>query len=202
MSTIKIVIVDDHQLFLDGLNFSLSQMENVEITSVFNHPVTALNFLKSNEIDLLISDISMPEINGIEFIKRAKEISPHIKTLVVSMFPSIHEIPGINGYLLKESGHDELQKAISQIMIVGENYFYNDYKETPREVLEFKNSIITRREKEIITLIAQEKTVDEIAEQLFLSKHTIEAHKKNIFLKLQVNNMAGLIKKAIYLGYI
>lgn len=202
MSPIKIVIVDDHKLFLDGLRFALSQMDNVIVQQVFSNPIDAISYLKNNDIDLLISDISMPEMNGIEFIKKAKAITPHIKTLVVSMFPSIHEIQGINGYLLKESSHDELQKAITEIMIENKNYFYSDYKGKQRETLEFTNTIITKREKEIIQLIAQEKTADQIADQLFLSKHTVEAHKKNIFLKLQVNNMAGLIKKAMYLGYL
>jgi DNA-binding NarL/FixJ family response regulator len=202
MRTIRIVIVDDHQLFLDGLSFALSKMEEMEILSVFNNPVDAIKYLKNHEVDLLISDISMPQMNGIEFIKKAKQLIPHVKTLVVSMFPSIHEIPDINGYLLKESSHEELQKAIKQIMLEGENYYYSDYNKEVKETLEFKNSIITGREKEIIQLIAREKTVGEIAEQLFLSPHTIETHKKNIFLKLQVNNMAGLIKKALYLGYI
>ena len=182
MSSIKIIIVDDHKLFLDGLNFALSRIKNITIQAVFSEPKIALDYIKNNDVDLLISDISMPEMNGMEFIKKAKKIAPHIKTLVVSMFPCIHKIPGINGYLLKESEYQVLENAIFQEMIEGKSYFYTDYQKEITSPLEFNNTIITKREKEIIYLIAQEKRVEEIADILFLSKHTIEAHKKTYFL--------------------
>lgn len=202
MCRIKIVIVDDHRMFLDGIIAVLSSQKEFEILQSFENSKEALQFFKKNDVDLLITDISMPEINGLELIKHAKKYSPDMKILAISMFEQIQSFDGINGYLLKESGIDELKKAIRSIVVNGEDYFYSDYDNNNKENLDFKKNILTRREKEIIKLIAKQYSVDEIAEALFLSRHTVETHKKNIFQKLQVNNAAGLIKKAIYLGYL
>ncbi|WP_243471355.1 response regulator transcription factor [Winogradskyella sp. MH6] len=203
MHKIRLVIVDDHKMFLDGIKTILSKENEFEIVATFNNPKDAIPFLKTNhEIDLLITDISMPEINGLEFIKIITEEASSLKILVISMFEQIQAFKGINGYLLKESGFEELKKAIKTIVINGKDYFYSNHENDKKENLEFKKSILTRREKEIIVLIAKQNSVDEIAEELFLSRHTVETHKKNIFQKLQVNNAAGLIKKAVYLGYI
>ncbi|MGH1385437.1 response regulator transcription factor [Kordia sp.] len=201
MTKIKLVIVDDHKMFLDGISNVLSKQDDMEILKVLDNASDALTFLKSNTPDLLITDISMPEMNGLEFVKIIKKQYPNLKILVVSMFQQIQSFKGIDGYLLKETGFDELIKAIHHIIIKNESYFYDDYKSSNKE-LEFNKKIITRREKEIIQLIAQELTTDQIADTLFISKHTVETHKKNIFLKLQVNSAVGLIKKAIYFGYV
>lgn len=201
MTKIKLVIVDDHKMFLDGISNVLSKHDDIEILSVLDNASEALTFLKSDTPDLLITDISMPEMNGLEFVKIVKQQYPNLKILVVSMFQQIQSFTGIDGYLLKETGFDELIKAIYQIVIENEPYFYSDYKASNEE-LEFNKKIITRREKEVIQLIAQELTSDQIADQLFISKHTVETHKKNIFLKLQVNSVVGLIKKAMYFGYV
>lgn len=201
MAKIELVIVDDHKMFLDGISNVLSKQEDMEILKVIDNATDALTFLKKNTPDLLITDISMPEMNGLEFVKIVKQQHPNLKILVVSMFQQIQSFQGIDGYLLKETGFDELIKAIHQIIVDGKPYFYNDYKASNDE-LEFNKKIITRREKEIIQLIAKELTTDQIADTLCISKHTVETHKKNIFLKLQVNSAVGLIKKAIYFGYV
>jgi len=201
MTKIKLVIVDDHKMFLDGISNVLSKREDMEILKVLDNANEALTFLKEETPDLLITDISMPEMNGLEFVKIVKQQHPNLKILVVSMFQQIQSFKGIDGYLLKETGFDELIKAIHQIIIDDKPYFYTDYKASNEE-LEFNKKIITRREKEIIQLIAQELTSDQIADTLFISKHTVETHKKNIFLKLQVNSVVGLMKKAIYFGYV
>ncbi|MFK7748780.1 MAG: response regulator [Kordia sp.] len=201
MAKIELVIVDDHKMFLDGISNVLSKQNDMEILQVLDNATDALTFLKSNTPDLLITDISMPEMNGLEFVKIVKQQYPNLKILVVSMFQQIQSFQGIDGYLLKETGFDELIKAIHQIIVDGKPYFYNDYKASNDE-LDFNKKIITRREKEIIQLIAKELTTDQIADTLYISKHTVETHKKNIFLKLQVNSVVGLIKKAIYFGYV
>lgn len=201
MSTIKIVLVDDHTMFLDGVKKALDQKEGIEVLNAFTNANHAITFFKTDLPDLLITDISMPELNGIEFIKIVKEKYPKLKILVVSMFKQIQSFNGVDGHLLKETTYDELTNAIDIIVNKNQKYFYQDYIKS-EEDLTFNKTILSRREREIITLIGDELTTDDIAEKLILSKHTIETHKKNIYLKLQVNNVAGLIKKAIYLGYI
>ncbi|GER58465.1 response regulator transcription factor [Patiriisocius marinus] len=200
MNKITLLIVDDHKMFLDGLIAILSKEEDIEIIGTANNGVSALNLLSKHIPDLIITDISMPEMNGIEFIKKAKEIYPQVKILAVSMFDRIQSFNNIDGYLLKETGYDELLIAIKNIVLKNEKYFKKVNPENETD-FEFNKTILTKREKEIVVLIANELTTDEIATKLFLSKHTVETHKKNIFLKLKVNNAAGLIKKAIYLGY-
>lgn len=201
MKKINLVLVDDHKMFLDGITTVLSQQEDMEILLVANTAKEALLHFKIETPDILITDIAMPEMNGLEFVKIVNQTYPNIKILVVSMFHQILSFEGIDGYLLKETGQDELLKAIRQIVLEDKKYFYN-HNEKKNAELDFKKNILTTREKEIIILIANELTTDEIANQLFLSKHTIETHKKNIFLKLQVNNIAGLVKKGMYLGYL
>ena len=200
MNKITLLIVDDHKMFLDGLIAILSKEEDIEIIGTANNGISGLNILSKHIPDLIITDISMPEMNGIEFIKKAKEIYPQVKILAVSMFDRIQSFNHIDGYLLKETGYDELLIAIKNIVLKNEKYFKKENPENETD-FEFNKTILTKREKEIVVLIANELTTDEIAEKLFLSKHTVETHKKNIFLKLKVNNAAGLIKRAIYLGY-
>lgn len=197
---IKVVIVDDHQMFLDGMFAVLSKENNIEILFTENSAKIALKKIKNQVPDLIITDISMPEMNGLEFIKIIKKEFPEVKILVVSMFKNLQPFGDIDGFLLKETDNEELFKAINTIVIDDKKYFTNIPNKT--NDFDFKKSILSNREKEIIQLIAEEYTTDEIAEKLIISRHTIEAHRKNIFFKLQVKNIAGLIKKAIYLGVI
>ena len=197
---IKIALVDDHQMFLDGMISVLSNQTEFDILFVENNPKVALLKIKNNVPDILISDVSMPEMNGLEFIKIVKQDFPEIKILVLSMFESLQSVQDIDGYLLKETSKDELIKTIIDIVQNDKKHFGSG--QIKKDTFNFKKSILTDREKEIIQLIANEFTTDEIAEKLFTSKSTIESHRKNIFYKLQVKNTAGLIKKAIYLGVV
>ncbi|MBL7885796.1 MAG: response regulator transcription factor [Flavobacterium sp.] len=197
---ITIGLVDDHQMFLDGMVSVFSTQSSFSILFVENNAKSALEKIKHSKPDIIISDISMPDINGIEFIKLVKENYPDIKVLVLSMFDNLQTTENMDGYLLKETDKEELIKAINTIVLENGKYFKTTKNET--DTFEFKHSILSPREKEIIQLIAQEYTTDEIAEKLFISKGTIETHRKNIFFKLQVKNIAGLIKKSIYLGIV
>lgn len=197
---ITIGLVDDHQMFLDGMVSVLTNQNDYSILFVENNAKSALERIKIDEPDIVISDISMPDMNGIEFIKLLKKNHNSIKILVLSMFENLQTFENMDGYLQKETDKEELIKAINTIVLENGKYF-----KTPKRLIdefEFRHSILSPREKEIIQLIANEYTTDEIANQLFISKGTIEAHRKNIFLKLQVKNVAGLIKKAIYLGVV
>ncbi len=197
---IKIVVVDDHKMFLEGIVSVLSNEANIEILFSDNSAISALKKLKNNLPDLIITDISMPEMNGLEFIKILKNDFPEIKILVLSMFKNLNSFKDINGFLLKETDSVTLIKTIHDIVIFNKKQF--EGSENNLDVLDFKKSILSSREKEIIQLIAQELTTDEIAEKLFISKHTIEAHRKNIFMKLKVKNIGGLVNVALRLGVI
>lgn len=197
---IKIALVDDHQMFLDGMISVLSNQKEFEIVFVENNPQVALLKIRTNIPDILISDISMPEMNGLEFIKMVKKDFPHVKILVLSMFESLQSVQDIDGYLLKETNKEKLINTITDIVQNDTKYFGS--RQIIENTFDFKKSILTDREKEVIQLIADECTTDQIAEKLNTSKSTIETHRKNIFYKLQVKNIAGLIKKAIYLGVV
>ncbi len=197
---ITIGLVDDHQLFLDGMHSVLSSEQDFAVLFAVNSAKTAFEKLKELQPDVIISDISMPEINGIEFIKIVRQQYPEIKIIVLSMFENLQSYDNIEGYLLKETDRQELIQTIRKIVINGEKVFKTFNKQ--QDIFEFKNAILTEREKQIIQLIAEEFTTEEIAEKLFVSKGTIETHRKNIFFKLQVKNIAGLIKKAVYLGIV
>ncbi len=198
---IRIVIVDDHQMFLDGIISVLSSQENYEILFVETDATKALLKIKNNIPDIVITDISMPIMNGIEFIKQIKILNNEIKILVLSMFNNFQRIDNIDGYLLKETDKKQLIESINQIVLHNKKCFSNDYI-SKIESYEFGKSILSEREKDIIRAIADEFTTEEIAEKLHISKHTVETHRKNIFLKLKVKNIAGLIKAAISLGII
>ena len=202
MHTIRLALVDDHKLFLEGMVAVLSKEVDIEVVDFFNTAKEALSKLDFEDIDLLITDISMPEMNGLEFVNHVKKKNINLKILVISMFQQIQPFKGIDGYLLKETSFENLIDAIKQIVLHNKTCFYSNYEKPQTDPLDFNKTIITTREKEIIQLISEEYSTTDIAEKLFLSKHTIETHKKNIFLKLQVHNAAGLIKKAAYLGYL
>ena len=202
MHTIRLALVDDHKLFLEGMVAVLSKEVDIEVVDFFNTAKEALSKLDFEDIDLLITDISMPEMNGLEFVNQVKKKNINLKILVISMFQQIQPFKGIDGYLLKETSFENLIDTIKQIVLHNKTCFYSNYEKPQTDPLDFKKTIITTREKEIIQLISEEYSTANIAEKLFLSKHTIETHKKNIFLKLQVHNAAGLIKKAAYLGYL
>lgn len=197
---ITIGIVDDHKMFLDGLISVLSSEPDFEITFAANTAKDAIVKIRENQPDIIITDISMPQMNGLEFIKILNKDFPVIKILVVSMFNNMQSIKDIDGFLLKETDKQQLIDAISGIVLRNEKHFNGI--STDQNLFEFNKSILSKREKEIIGLIAKEFTTDEIAFKLNISKNTIETHRKNIFLKLQVKNIAGLIYKAVSLGVI
>ncbi|NMH85981.1 response regulator [Flavivirga algicola] len=206
---ISIIIADDHQIFLDGLIALFEGVENLCITGTAVNGLEVLSLLDTHVVDMVILDINMPEMDGIELNKIIKKEYPNVKTLVLSMHISPDKISSLaksnaNGYLLKNSGKTELLNAIDSIVNQNVNYYSSEVKE------EYMNSIFNSKEKpieelrdrerEIIKLIAQEYTTQEIAEKLFISPHTVNTHRKNLLAKLNVKNLAGLVKYAIKNG--
>jgi len=161
-----------------------------------------------DDLHLLITDLTMPEMDGIELNKIVKEKYPSLKTLVVSMHIDGGMIDkliqnNVDGYVPKNAEKNELLEAIRTI-VKGKKYFSTEikraYTDTMFEQKKQEEVSLTDREKEVLKLIAEENTTQEIADTLFLSKHTIESYRKNLISKLQVKNLAGLTKHAIKMG--
>ncbi|WP_378183447.1 response regulator [Aquimarina sp. SS2-1] len=209
----NLIIADDHKMFLDGLLSILNSENDYNILLTAKNGKHIAKYLEINpdeKIDLIITDITMPEMDGIALNKIIKEKNSKIKTLVVSMHNNADMIDNliehdVDGYVPKNAEKEELLKAI-QTILGGEKYFSREIKDIYMEnkFSKKKNEEVklTQREIDVITLIAQEYTTQEIADKLFLSKHTIESYRKNLIAKLNVRNLAGLTKYAIKMNYI
>ncbi len=209
----NLIIADDHKMFLDGLLSILSSKKDYRILMTANSGKNVVKYVTINataQIDLIITDISMPEMDGITLNKLVKETNPNIKVLVVSMHTDTAMIDtliknDVDGYIPKNAEKEELLKAITTIL-KGEKYFSKSIKEAYMKSVFNKEKetlvALSDREKEVLRLIALENTTQEIADTLFLSKHTIESYRKNLISKLNVRNLAGLTKYAIKLGLV
>jgi len=208
----RLIIADDHKMFLDGLLSILSSKKQYEIVLTANSGKNVAKYLDINNeqefIDLVITDVNMPDLNGVELNKHIKNKHPKTKTLVVSMLHDSMTVQtltkdNVDGYVPKNAEKEELLEAIESIL-KGEKYFSQSIKEVYlRGMFSNEKSLIdslSKREKEVLKLIAEEHTTQEIADTLFLSKHTIESYRKNLISKLEVRNLAGLTKYAIKLG--
>ncbi|UQB70379.1 response regulator transcription factor [Epilithonimonas zeae] len=197
---INIGIVDDHQLFLDGINSILSAEENYNIIFTADNAKKALQQFRNHYIDILITDISMPEVNGLELIHRVRKEFPNIKIIVMSSFQDMGNRESIDAYLLKNTPKERLIEVINNIYNKNESYFYSN-KIDFQDIL-IKKNILSSREKEIVTAISKGYSSSEISKILFISVNTVETHRKNIFFKLNVTNTAQLISLAMKLGII
>ncbi|SEM17210.1 two component transcriptional regulator, LuxR family [Aquimarina amphilecti] len=209
----NLIIADDHKMFLDGLLSILNSENDYNILLTAKNGKHIAKYLEINpdeKIDLIITDITMPEMDGIALNKIVKKRSSNIKTLVVSMHNNPDMIDNliehdVDGYVPKNAEKEELLKAI-QTILSGEKYFSREIKDIYMENKFSKKKDeeikLTQREIDVITLIAQEFTTQEIADKLFLSKHTIESYRKNLIAKLNVRNLAGLTKYAIKMNYV
>lgn len=209
---IKILIVDDHKLIRDGITSFLSDSSKYEITDEVSDGLEAINSIKQNAPDLIITDLNMPNMDGMELISYVKKEFPSINIIVLSMVDETQYIRqvlklGANGYLLKNSGIDEVKAAIDAVM-KGNNYYGGDVMDAvmtqlttgakKKKVSRFDNAFsLTKREKEILKLIIEEYNNGEIAEKLFISIRTVDAHKRNMIEKTGSKNMAGLLVWAI-----
>lgn len=194
---IRIALIDDHQLFLDGLTTLLQQEKDFEIIYTSTKATDFVVQLKDLAVDILIVDISMPEMNGLELINEIKQQEFLLKIIVLSSYANSIDSSFIDAALLKEISEKELFTTIRTV--------YNDTYKQKGNMQNFNtihSSFLSKREKQIINLIGEGLTVNEIANKIVLSKHTIETHKKNIFFKLGVTNNAHLIKKSMVLGII
>ena len=198
-SKINIYLVDDHKIFVQGIAKLLSSEPNMHITGYAYDGKNALASFKENVPDILITDIRMTGLSGIELTRIVKEEYPEIKVIGLSMFDKpeiIKELidAGAEGYLLKDLEKEELINAILEVRN-GNIYYSGSVADVLLKTSDNKD-FLTKREKEIIGLISKEKTNVEIADQLFISAHTVESHRKNIFRKTKAKSIVGLINYA------
>ncbi|SNS01012.1 two component transcriptional regulator, LuxR family [Belliella buryatensis] len=198
----KIFLVDDHAILLDGIKSILEKEPTLKVIGEANTAEVALEFIKQNEVDLLITDFNLPEMDGLALVRLVKKISPITKIIMLSMHDEVHLVKeilkeGINGYILKNDSHKELLSAIAAVD-AGKIYLSNDINKIIINSLQFPDEerMLTDREREILKLIAKEFSNRDIADQLFISERTVETHRKNIFRKTKTNSLVGLIKFA------
>jgi DNA-binding NarL/FixJ family response regulator len=204
---LKIFIVDDHQILIDGIEAMLMGIADFEVVGKCLNGNTALDFLSQNTVDVLLTDLYMPQMTGIELTQKVKKRFPEVKILALSVsydVSIVHDLmdAGISGFIIKTIGRDELIEAIHEIA-KGNVYFS---REVSNEILrslsnrndtEEENYHLTEREIEIVKLIAQEFSNSEIAKKLCISERTVETHRKNIYRKTNTKTIVGLIKYAV-----
>ena len=198
----NLFIIDDHQMVVDGLISLLNNEEKYRIVGFSNQPKEVMQQLEELDVNILLTDINMPEMTGVELTRNVKKKFPHVKVLALSMFGERQVIKemidaGVSGYILKNTGKRELIEALDQL-VKGDTFFGSEV--TDELMKSFKNtdsnSHLTNREIEIIRLIEDENSNKEIAEMLFISERTVETHRKNIFRKTNTQSIVGLLKYA------
>lgn len=205
MSKISLGLVDDHQIVIDGLMALLKGEQRYQFSFATTRPKEVIDQLKKHSVDVLLTDVMMPELPGNELAKEVRKKFPEVKILALSMSGQgdiVNEMindADISGYVLKNIGKNELITAIEKIA-KGGIYFseavLEELQRTQKRKKENEEAHLTGREIEIIRLIEKEYSNKEIAEALFISERTVETHRKNIFRKTATNSVIGLVKYA------
>ncbi len=206
------MIVDDHQVLIDGIKALFENDETVDICCEALNGTSAVELALSNDLDVILLDINMPDKNGFDVCKAIKDVKADVKIIALTMHSEAAYISkmikmGVDGYLLKNTGKEEMLLAIATVL-KGERYLSKDasnslidgmHKPRKPKTSDFIQKL-TRREKEILRLIVDEKTTDEIAAELFIGKTTVISHRKNLLRKLNAKNTAGLVRAAFEFG--
>lgn len=207
---IKIVIADDHAMFRDGIKAMIDIEPNMEIIGEADNESSILEVCQLKNPDVVLMDISMGSTDGISVTKKLKELYPEIKVLAVSMHNESQYIKsmldnGANGYILKTTGRNEMLSAI-QTVYSGATFLSSDVSLNLLKGLnQTQNTEIiklTPREIEVLKMIANEHSNQEIADALFISSRTVDTHRRNLLEKLGLKNNAGLVRYAIQRGFV
>ena len=207
MNEVKTILVDDHPIVMEGIEMLLLEIPEIQLLGKFTNGKSAQEFLSVTAVDLIITDISMPELDGLQLTKWVKQNHPETKVIILSMHDNDHYVQEIiladaEGYLLKENTSEELVNAVNRVLddgiyysdqIVGKLRSNFQLQNKKHEILQS----LSERELDVLQLIIQELTTQEIADKLFISRHTVESHKKNLFKKTDQNSLVGLVKFSI-----
>jgi DNA-binding NarL/FixJ family response regulator len=204
---IKVLIADDHQLIIDGIKTTLADVPDIKIVAEANHGLEVLKELETKSVDIILMDINMPHLDGLECTKRVIEKFPGSRVIALSQFGEPRFVKrmiknGASGYLLKDADKVELVNAI-RLVNSGEKYFCDNVQISCSEPKSLEQSKtvdfpkLTTREIEIITLISYEYSTAEIANKLSITENTVEKHRTNLFEKTGLKNQAGLVRWAL-----
>lgn len=202
MKPIKIIIADDHTLFINGLQLLLKDEAWIEIADVANDGKELLAVLTASVPDMVLLDINMPLLNGLEAARHIRRQYPSLKLVVLSTYSEDHIVEkakaiGINGYLLKNCSKEELLQTLQLVMTGHTSFPYRAVRQTSLPEMEdgfLQQLNLTRREMEILQLVKTGLTNQQMADKLFLSIYTVETHRKNILQKLGLKNSVSLMK--------
>ncbi len=216
MKKIKILIADDHPLVAESLSLLLESVEDFEIIGIVNNGWQALSFVEKYSTDILLSDYNMPLLNGVELAVRLKEKNTQVKTIMLTMNEQAGHIrdsiqAGVHGYVMKSAEKPELIKAIKTVFR-GEKYFS---EKTVKKLSEIPNEdsvngktkvedvlSLTRREMEVVRLVSEDLSNNEIGERLHISPTTVETHRRNLMKKIGVNTVVGLVRWGLKHGVV
>jgi len=214
MSTIKIFMVEDHQIVIDGLEKIISDMEGYELIGIANNGKEAISKIPIFQPDVVLMDLDMPVLNGLSASKELLNVMPQLKIIILTMHGERAIVEkmmkmGIAGYLIKNADQDELKFGIAQVA-KGKKYFQAEALTgfvsgygLSRGNLEIGQlADLSEREIEVLAEIAKGFTSSEIADSLNISTRTVETHRKNIHQKLDIRNVAGLVRFAIKAGLV
>ena len=200
MKRIEVFIVDDHYMVIEGIHALLQGEMDIELIGHASTAASCLSFLKNKLPDVILMDISMPDKSGVDLCKEVRLAYPAVFVIGLSTFNQFTFIEammenGASGYLLKNAYKEEITAAIRDVA-KGKTYLSNEVVSTLKNAAHEDSPVLTRRENEILRLIASGLTNPEIAEKLFLSLSTIDTHRKSLMRKLNIKNTALLVRYA------
>lgn len=213
MKKIRLFIVDDHPVVINGIQSAFQGHDQIQLVGSVLNGEEALHWLSEEDADVLLLDVNLPGKDGIELCRIIRKKYPELKIIGLTTFSEASFIAGMlrngaNGYLFKNASEEELTEAILTVH-AGKRYLSDEVNEKLISKATQQSSArggfipkLTRREKEVLELIVEECTTQEIADCLFLSVSTVETHRMNLIAKLNAKNVAGLVKNAIKFGLV
>lgn len=206
----KIAITDDHKMVLQGIETMLKETKEVSVVGMYTSAEETMQQIAQDQPDILLLDINLPDINGIELCKQLKILDENLKIIAISNYDDVTFVKrmlnnGADGYLLKNTDRLELLEAFKTVLS-NQNYLQRDIEKKLMDASlgksQNKSLVIklTRRETEVLQAISEELTTQEISEKLFISPKTVETHRMNIMSKLGAKNSVGIIKIAMENG--
>lgn len=204
--SIKIFIADDHYMVVEGIRSLLQPEKDIEWMGHAMNAASCMAFLYQQQPDVLLLDINLPDKSGIDLCKEIKEKYPDIHIVGLSSYNQQSYIQkmmqnGASGYVLKNATREEIIEAIEVVML-GKKFLSHEAATTIRENKDAKIPVITRREKEVLQLIAEGLTNNQVAEKLFISTTTVDSHRNSLLSKFETKNTANLIRLAAQHNFI